>query len=511
VLALLGITALGAALRSFQAGESLWVDELHTSWTVADGIGEIAWRARIGNQSPLFFYSPWLSTRLFGPSEAALRLTSILAGVLLIPLLFWVVWRTAHSAPAALLAAFVAAVDVYLILFSLEARPYSTLQLAAVIQFLLLLRVLEFPTWPRRIAWVVSCGAIFHLHYTGALFLASQWAVLLAIVLGRGKSSNYRVRSLAVDSLVLLGLCLPVGGHVLRVAARRANWEAFIPQSPAAELFTIIPLHVYLAAPLALLLMALAVRLFGRRPSSRERAPESRQAPAVCLAVGGCLLPLAIAWAATHADLARLFFLRYMTPSLAMGAVAAGLLCSLVRPALARWVCAAALAAYATYWIGPDERLWSSGHVVDHAGEDWRGASDWLNEHHRGEPIFVYSGLIEADALRWNKSERLESYCQLPLGGLYRVETHAPGEPAEAAAQSRPLVSGLPFRPLGPLRYSMLSPEQYVQWKTTGKAWFLVRGDAAWAARVIGWSGRATISRQKRFRGVMVVLAELVE
>ena len=46
------ITVLGAYLRGRCAGESLWVDELHTAWVVADGWQEVAPRARIGNHSP---------------------------------------------------------------------------------------------------------------------------------------------------------------------------------------------------------------------------------------------------------------------------------------------------------------------------------------------------------------------------------------------------------------------------------------------------------------------------
>ncbi|MEZ6075018.1 MAG: hypothetical protein R3C56_04880 [Pirellulaceae bacterium] len=38
------------------ATESLWLDELHTSWVVAGPWSDVASRARQGNQSPLFFW-----------------------------------------------------------------------------------------------------------------------------------------------------------------------------------------------------------------------------------------------------------------------------------------------------------------------------------------------------------------------------------------------------------------------------------------------------------------------
>jgi hypothetical protein len=46
------LTAVGLALSTIRG--SLWVDELHTSWTLADSVAEMDERARAGNQSPGF-------------------------------------------------------------------------------------------------------------------------------------------------------------------------------------------------------------------------------------------------------------------------------------------------------------------------------------------------------------------------------------------------------------------------------------------------------------------------
>ena len=53
------IVAGGVFLRCWQATESLWLDELHTSWVVAEGADGIVSRAHAGNQSPLFFFIVW--------------------------------------------------------------------------------------------------------------------------------------------------------------------------------------------------------------------------------------------------------------------------------------------------------------------------------------------------------------------------------------------------------------------------------------------------------------------
>src|SRR5437762_14037393 len=83
LMALFLVVAIGAALRLWQARESLWLDELHTAWCAGGSLADVAPRAMIGNQSPLFFWLEWLIVRLLGSSEWTLRLPSIVAGPLL--------------------------------------------------------------------------------------------------------------------------------------------------------------------------------------------------------------------------------------------------------------------------------------------------------------------------------------------------------------------------------------------------------------------------------------------
>jgi mannosyltransferase len=54
--------------------ESLWIDELHTAWTVSGRWQDIASRAADGNQTPLYF---WLVAVLSGSEAVELRLRAI--------------------------------------------------------------------------------------------------------------------------------------------------------------------------------------------------------------------------------------------------------------------------------------------------------------------------------------------------------------------------------------------------------------------------------------------------
>ena len=86
LLALAAVLGLAAGLRLLQVHESLWLDELHTAWTVCDGWGQITSRAGLGNHPPTYFFMAWVSVQALGLSEYALRLPSAVAGVALVVL-----------------------------------------------------------------------------------------------------------------------------------------------------------------------------------------------------------------------------------------------------------------------------------------------------------------------------------------------------------------------------------------------------------------------------------------
>ena len=59
---------------------SFWLDESGTWWIVKDGPAEAVRRAfSWSGQSPLYYLIAWLSSRVFGLNEIALRLPSVLA------------------------------------------------------------------------------------------------------------------------------------------------------------------------------------------------------------------------------------------------------------------------------------------------------------------------------------------------------------------------------------------------------------------------------------------------
>src|SRR6185369_3416608 len=105
----LGICVLAAALRIPPLGESLWLDELHTAWCALGPLDEVAERAAIGNQGPLYYWLEWLLADVFGPTEFSLRLLSLVSGSLL-PLALFLLARRWSLTTAGLIAAALVAV-----------------------------------------------------------------------------------------------------------------------------------------------------------------------------------------------------------------------------------------------------------------------------------------------------------------------------------------------------------------------------------------------------------------
>src|SRR5262245_5588222 len=155
-LALFLILVAAAAIRLPELSRSLWIDELITDWATSAGPGEIPGRSWIANLSPAFFSLAWASRDLLGASETALRMPSLLAGLLLIVGL-WACLRELEVEPwAALLACGFAAFDPTAFEYAVTARPIGFVALGSVFHTLAFLRILRGSRTPRAdwIAWV---------------------------------------------------------------------------------------------------------------------------------------------------------------------------------------------------------------------------------------------------------------------------------------------------------------------------------------------------------------------
>ncbi|GEM_PF-645578 len=176
VAALVAIVVAGALLRVVRlTHQSLWNDEVVTYISSAGSWWRvITQREENSNIPPLYYLvaNTGLMLRRWLGVEAALRVPSVIAGVLSIPLLFAVVRRWLGDR-VALLAAGLMAVSPFHIWYSQEARPYALLLLLSLVALLCIQIALVHPgAWGWKIAAAVATASTFYCHTVGLGFIA---------------------------------------------------------------------------------------------------------------------------------------------------------------------------------------------------------------------------------------------------------------------------------------------------------------------------------------------------
>lgn len=184
--ALIVLVVLGTLLRWYRLGyQSFWNDEVVT-WLSAQGSAwnVITQRMENSNIPPLYYLIADAGLTLRGRLglEEAMRLPSVVAGVLSIPLLY-IVARPWVGARVALLAAALLTVSPFHIWYSQEARPYVVLLLAALVALACAQQALEHPDrgwW--KAAFALAAAATFYLHTVGVAFIGFTVVYIVAAV-----------------------------------------------------------------------------------------------------------------------------------------------------------------------------------------------------------------------------------------------------------------------------------------------------------------------------------------
>ena len=233
---------IALAVRSHGLGtQSLWWDEslsllrarlpladiLSNRIDLTDGHAVVA---TIDNHPPLYFLLLSLTVRVFGTSEFALRLPSLVFGILLIPLIY-VTGKRLKSTGAGRFAALMAALSPMYLWYSQEARMYMMAPFLGLLSFYALLRLVDRDEGSRRLwaaAYILATLAMLLTHYLTFFILAVEILVVILVAL-RGKRLMRWAWPLVIVGLVaslILGVCAighaaagSTGRLLVRVAA----------------------------------------------------------------------------------------------------------------------------------------------------------------------------------------------------------------------------------------------------------------------------------------------------
>ena len=294
--ALLVLTALALLLRVTSLSRSLFTDEAYSLALAQRGFGhmfELFGYEANGTPYPIIL---WPLIRIFGTSEALLRVPAVIAGTASVPALWWAARR--FVAPAgALLAAGLLAISPMAVWYSQMARPYAFVMLAAVLAFGALPRALE--GGGRRGPWAGYVAAMALLAYCD--ILAAPLA-LPAQALIAWRAGRQGVRRWLWSLLALLVSCVPLI-VAAAIARSRRNALYWLPKPDRSLIsmtiqeftggFSGLTAVRWATVAAGALLVGAALWTLLRRGGSRERMTF---AVAVCWGVLPVVLLLAVSF-----------------------------------------------------------------------------------------------------------------------------------------------------------------------------------------------------------------------
>lgn len=198
------IILLGFLLRITRAGHLwLWGDEAWGLYLIRQGFWQLTLETALDQHPPLYHQLTYLWSLFAGRSELALRLFSVFAGVLSIPLTYQV-GRQLSGQAVGLVGAFLIALAPFSVHYSQEARMYSLITALGLASTCLLLHLIRSParmpgTW--AVYGLVTLLGLLTV-YSYAFFVASQGVILLLI----GKARRRFLAWLGVQGAVALAL-----------------------------------------------------------------------------------------------------------------------------------------------------------------------------------------------------------------------------------------------------------------------------------------------------------------
>lgn len=205
---LAAVLLITAALRLYGLNsEGLWLDEAITWSRLKSGLRGMLTDWDSERQGPLYMVAMWGWTKLFGFGEIALRLPSVLFGVLGV----WAVYLLGEklfNRSAGLWASSFAAVNPFLIHYSQEARPYTMWFWLSLLSIWYLLKVFEGEKGASR-GYVASTLSALYTHPYGPFLLFLQLVVMAT------SSAQARARC-AKPALLTLAAYVPMGIVFLR-------------------------------------------------------------------------------------------------------------------------------------------------------------------------------------------------------------------------------------------------------------------------------------------------------
>ncbi len=390
VMGWLLVPALGAGPLALDEHVSYWMLDSQQPGTVRSRCLEY------GAVPPLGSWLQAASLFLFGQSEWALRLPSLVAAWLSLVVVYQTARQLGEPSPAGgslwggvaacLLACHPDVLDEVRI-----GRSYGLVVLLSGILILLTQRWRKDMTSPgRAIVWAVSAAALLWTHYTSAILVMMTWG-FLAWEAVRSSPRGPAFRILTIATSLFVGLCLPLwpAGERLR------EWSPYLNMlAPESSVWQTISSFWWLGLPVGGLVASL---VHGMTPKSTGgvSARGHWHSKAGWLLLGCSLVPLVMIAVLAKGDLSSLANPRYRVAYAPAGALWVAWL--LTRSGAWKPAVLGVVMALAAVWYVQPLRPWQLGRLGSPADHQWRELSVLIGQQGQpDEPIFVNCGLVES-------------------------------------------------------------------------------------------------------------------
>jgi uncharacterized membrane protein len=181
---LAAVVLVGLALR-LAVPRGIWLDEAISIHQARLSLHDMFRALYFGDrQPPLYDLVLWLTIRAFGHGEFAVRLPTLVAGTLVIPVLYEL-GRELYDRRTGLVAAGFAAISPLLVWYSQEVRMYTFVALFGLLALLTQLRVIRNGTMVNWAAYILATAALLWSHYFGVLLIAVQQLIFVGVLVHR--------------------------------------------------------------------------------------------------------------------------------------------------------------------------------------------------------------------------------------------------------------------------------------------------------------------------------------
>ena len=445
---------------------SFWVDEAETAFIAQHGYNDPSLAIVPQVTASVYYWLPRASHKIFGFSEIAERLPSLLAMALALLLIAKLAVRLIHP-DAGWFAVFAC---LTLRAFNYEAanaRPYALGICVAAASLWLLVRWLDSGRWLDGLLFLASAALLWRVQLI-------YWPFYLVYVAYFFTRSDRRVswtQAVAVVAGLVLAL-LPVIPTALAVN-REGLLHAFAPQPSLMDLAGAFKFRLVAGVAIAAWIVS--------RWRHWLRVDSAPSGSAIALIAGWwAVQPLAL-FAYSHITGISVFSTRYLSIALPGIALAATAAAAFFLPRTAWRTSALAMGLAALIFSGQWDELWPPHH-----NSDWRAASQAANALGLGQdtPVLVVSPFIEGRPPLWRPDYPLPGflYCHLDV---YPVTGKPYLLPYDASPAAKQYAESLAESTLPAARRFLIyaGARDVTLWRD----WFAARPEfAQWRSRLLG-------------------------